>query len=406
MTRPAVVLACHTTGLSVIRGLGIAGVPILALSYDPMDMGNASRYLKEKGSVSHPERSEAAFLEELLWYAERWGGSVLFPTDDATLAVVSKNKDMLKKRYLVACPEWEITEKFIDKRLTYSLAEGLGIPVPKTLVPRHREEVEEFARSVDYPCLVKPAHSHRYFEAFRKKLEMVADSGELLAAYDEASRVDAEVMIQEYIPGGDSSGVNYNSYVLDGHSLVEFTAEKVRLSPPRFGVPRVVVSKKIGPLAEHSQRLLRAMGFYGFACTEYKKDARDGVYKLMEVNGRHNRSALLAIHCGINFPLIEYDHLVKGDLPRPRDYPEGVYWIDEFRDIGHSLAYFRKEKYGLFNYLRPYLANHVFAVFSWMDPKPFLKRVSDLPRSVFHKSAPAFKGGLAPTKEGGTIRAK
>ena len=406
MTRPAVVLACHTTGLSVIRGLGIAGVPILALSYDPMDMGNASRYLKEKGSVSHPERSEAEFLDELLRYGETWGGSVLIPTDDATLTVVSRNKKLLTKHYLVACPEWEITEQFIDKRLTYSLAEELGIPVPKTLVPRHREEVEEFACSVDYPCLVKPAHSHRYFEAFRKKLEMVANSEELLGAYEEASRVNAVVMIQEYIPGGDSSGVNYNSYVWDGQPLVEFTAEKVRLSPPRFGVPRVVVSKNIGPLAEDSQRLLRAMGFYGFACTEFKKDARDGVYKLMEVNGRHNRSALLAIHCGINFPLIEYDHLVKGELPRPRDYPEGVYWIDEFRDIGHSLVYFRKEKYGLLNYMRPYLSDHVFAVFSWVDPKPFLKRVCDLIRSIWMKSAPVFKGSLAPTKEGGTIRAK
>lgn len=375
---PAVVLACHTIGLSVIRALGSAGVPVHALTYDDMDMGHASKYVSAWRNIHHPERFEEAFLDEILEYGEKCGGAILIPSDDATLTVVSRHRKELKRRYVVACPEWEIVERFVDKRLTYALAEKIGIPCPRTHIPQSRETLSEFARSVGYPCIVKPVHSHRYFELFRKKLVIAESHEEMVEAYREASNAGLDVVIQEYIPGDDCNGVNYNSYVWGGRPYVEFTAEKVRLSPPRWGVPRVVVSKKVDEILENGRSIVAAMGFQGFACTEFKKDARDGVYKLMEVNGRHNRSGMLAVHCGINFPMIEYNHLLNGELPGRQRYPEGIYWIDEFRDIGHSILYLRKERYGVRNYLRPYLSEHVFAVFAWNDPKPFLKRLFDI----------------------------
>jgi len=383
---PAVVLACHTIGLSVIRALGSAGVPVHALTYDRMDMGHVSKYVKHKKFIPHPERFEDAFIDEVLDYRKISGGGILIPSDDATLSVVSRYKSALCGSYVVACPEWKIVERYIDKRITYELADKLGIPAPKTLVPRNLESLKEFARTVDYPCIVKPVLSHRYFELFRKKLVIAENFDEMNAAFLEAFDAGLDVMIQEYIPGDDCNGVNYNSYTWDGQPLVEFTAEKVRLSPPRYGVPRVVVSKKIDTVLENGRRILAEMGYNGFACTEFKKDARNGVYKLMEVNGRHNRSGLLAVYCGINFPMIEYNHLLKGELPGTdhyRRYKEGIFWIDEYRDIGHSIMYCRKERYGLRGYLRPYLAEHVYAVFEWGDPMPFLKRFGDLLGKVF-----------------------
>ena len=405
--KPAVVLACHTTGLFVIRALGSAGVPVHALTYDDMDMGHVSKYVLAKKNIHHPERFEEVFLDELLHYGERCGGGILIPTDDATLTVVSRHREELHRWYVVACPEWTIVEQFVDKRLTYALAEKIGIPGPKTHVPQSRETLSEFARSVGYPCIVKPVLSHRYFELFRKKLVIAENYDEMVQAYGEASNAGLDVMIQEYIPGEDCNGVNYNSYTWDGNPYVEFTAEKVRLSPPRWGVPRVVVSKKVDEIMENGRRIVAEMGFQGFACTEFKKDTRDGVYKLMEVNGRHNRSGMLAFHCGINFPMIEYNHLLKSELPSLQRYPEGIFWIDEFRDIGHSIRYFRRERYGLWSYLRPYLSNHVFAVFAWKDPKPFLKRFSDLLKCVFFPWR-RIRGlfGRQERKRGGVIHEK
>ena len=58
-----------------------------------------------------------------------------------------------------------------------------------------------------------------------------------------------------------------------------------------------------------------------------KKDARDGTYKLIEVNGRHNLSSELSVRCGVNFPAIQHDHLVHGRLCSPERVQTGVYWI-------------------------------------------------------------------------------
>ncbi|MCP4646204.1 MAG: hypothetical protein GY852_00525, partial [bacterium] len=201
---------------------------------------------------------------------------------------------------------------------------------------------------------------------------------ELAASSSEAMEAGIEVMVQELIPGDDTCGVNYNSYFWEGEPVLEVTAEKVRLSPAGFGVPCVVVSKEIPEIMEPGRKLLRAAGFYGFSCTEFKKDPRDGVYKIMEVNGRQNRSSLLSVHCGVNFPWVMYEHLANGGFPRVAEYQSGIYWIDEFRDMFSSGGRVFRDGYSVIDFCRPYYNAHVFSVFDWYDLKPFLKRILDV----------------------------
>jgi predicted ATP-grasp superfamily ATP-dependent carboligase len=376
--KPAIVLSTHNTGLGIIRALGGNAVPIVAIYYQKRDMGYVSKYVKEKVLAPHPEDSEKQFIDLLVDRANCYGDGILIPADDATLVVVSKNKALLSNYYIVACPEWTIAQRFIDKKYTYKLAESIGIPVPKTIVPQNKRDVEEYAKSATYPCLVKPCQSHRYFEVFRRKMLKVENAGQLMSAYKQAAEAGMDVLLQEYIPGEDSAGVNYNSYYWNNEPLVEFTAQKVRLSPPEFGVPGVLVSKHIPELFSPGRKILQALGYNGYSCTEFKKDARDGVYKLMEVNGRHNRSLLLSVKCGINFPLIEYKHRVLGEIPSTINYKKGIYWIDLTKDLVASIQYRKMSRFSLVQYMKPYLKPHIFAVLSIKDPMPFIKRCIDI----------------------------
>ncbi len=381
---PVIVLGSHVMGLAVIRALGCMGIPIIVLVYDqPEEMGYVSKYVTEIITVPHPEKSEDLFIELLLKLASRLRGSLLIPTSDETLCAVSRHKALLATAYTIACTEWDITEQFIDKKLTYDLAERIGVPVPKTIVPHSVDDVEIYSQTIEYPCLVKPCQSHNYFEKFRKKMVLAENYRQLLQAYQEATEAGLETMLQEFIPGDDTQGVNYNSYFWNGEPIVEFTASKVRNAPPELGSPRVIVSKRISAVYEPGRKILQAMKFYGFSCTEFKKDIRDGTYKLMEVNGRHNRSGLLALRCGINFPLIQYKHLVDGELPQPCDYQTGIYWMDFFRDIGYSLRFMRQERYTLAQYLMPYRNPHIDSIYDRQDPRPFIRRGINLLRKIF-----------------------
>ena len=379
---PVVVVGLHTVGLGVARALTELKVPIFGVYYDSKDMGTRSNCLTEKFFAPHPEREEAEFISYLLNLAAKVGPSLLIPASDASLVAISRHKHELAANYLVACVEWEIVERFIAKEHTYALAEAAGVPTPRTVLPHSLAEVEAYSREIEFPCLVKPSQSHRFFEVFRTKMFRVENQAELMAAYQRAANAGLEVMLQELIPGEASCGANYNSYWAGNQPLVEFTARKIRNAPPDFGSPCVVSSAPVPEILEPGRKILNALHFDGYACTEFKQDPRDGVYKLIEVNGRHNLSTLLAVRSGVNFPVIHYRHLVLGEIPHPATYREDIYWIDLTRDLFYNLFRTRSDE----GFFAPYWRKHVFAILDFKDPQPFLKRCAELAKSALQKN--------------------
>jgi len=358
------------------------GVPVIAVCYDKQDMGYVSRYVKETIFAPATDKLEDQFVDVLVKAADRFGGGMLIPANDATLVAVSRHKSLLEHYYTVACTDWEITEKVIDKKYTYALADAIGVPAPKRVVPQSVEDVKLFAQTAQYPCLVKPTQVHLYYALFREKMAKVHDFDHMLAAYQRAADAGLEVMLQEWIPGDDAHGVSYHSYFWNREALLEFTAAGLRKAPPEIGSPRLMLSMDIPEVIEPGRKILQALGYYGFSCTEFKQDSRDGVYKLMEINGRHSMAESLDRRCGINFPWLEYKHLMQGELPSPTSFETGVYWIHLTTDVAYSLKYRKQERYSLKQYIEPYLRRHTFAILDLRDPRPFFQRGLDAIRRV------------------------
>ena len=380
---PAIVLGCHKLGLGVIRALGQMKIPIVAVYYNKMDMGYVSKFVIADYRFCDPDQDEAGFVSSLVDLASKWEGGVVIPSDDATLIPASRHKKLLERHFKVAACQWRTTETCIRKKHTYALAQRIGVPCPRTLIPKTSGEAIDFAEMVGLPCVLKPSVGHRFFDIFRKKMVFIEDIEQLKNAYRRAEEAGTEMMVQEFIPGDDASGANYNSYFIDGAPEVEITAQKVRLSPPQLGFPRVVVSRHIPELLAPGRTMLQALGYSGFSCTEFKKDARDGIYKLMEINPRQNLSTMLSVKCGINFPYLTYMHTLNGELPeRSFSSAEGIYWIDIGKDIIESIRSAGIERYSLATYLRPYLRPHVFTVPSAGDMSPFFKRSCDIVKAA------------------------
>jgi D-aspartate ligase len=382
---PAIVLGGYVAGLGVIRGLGAMGVPTVAVWSFKHEVARLSSHARISVEAPHPERAEEDYIGLLVGLAERMEGGLLVPTSDATLGVVARHKELLERHYEVACVDWETANRFLDKGHTYQLARRLGIEIPGTIEFGSAEEMEAAGPGLAYPCVVKPRHSHRYFERFGSKMAIARTHDELSRAWNEANGLGLEVVVQEFVPGDDDQGVNYNAYVCEGCPAVEFTARKLRLSPPQIGFPRVVVSAEVPEVIEPGRRLLSGMGFHGFANVEFKKDARDGAYKLMEVNGRLNNSGLLSVRAGINFPWIIYRHLVQGELP-PSGLAQrnGIYWISLPSDPVRSVSEFSSRRLTLRHYLRPYLRPHVFDILDRRDLRPLLAKLAMTLRGRLH----------------------
>lgn len=375
---PAIILSAQTMALGVVRALGQHGVPLVVVHYNSCDIAQRSRYATQALLAPDPQQYEEGFVAKIMELVPKWAGGVIMPVSDETLLVTARHKERLSRHFRVACPDYATACQVVDKRMTYPIAATQGVKIPHTLIPRSISDLQGFCDEALFPCLLKPAQSHLFHACFGTKMFFVETAAQLLDGYNRAAKAGLEVMIQEYIPGGDKEGANYNCYAVGGKTLVEFTADHVRNAPPSFGSPRVVRSRQIDELLEPGRRLIQALDYSGYACIEFKRDTRDSEYKLMEINGRHNLSTALAVNCGINFPLLEYRHQAYGELPQAQIFKSGVYWIDLARDIAYSLKHHRDERYALRDYLKPYREAHVWAICSGRDPLPMVQRVGHL----------------------------
>jgi len=371
----AIVIFTHVVGLGVIRALGKMNVPIIALYYSDCEMGQFSKYIKERIKVPDPRISEIDFINKLKELSSIFSGSLLIPTDDYTVIVLSKNKKKLEQLYVVGVMDWQITRKIIYKHEIYEFGSSIGVACPKTILPKSVDDLKIELKNVSYPCLIKPCEGHIFFDQFGEQMFKIQTEDELLNKFNQVQKLGINIMIQEIIPGDDGQGVNYNSYFIDGKPVAEFTAKKVRIEPPFFGSPRVLVSKDIPEIIEPGRKLLHNLKYEGFSCMEFKKDTRDNKYKLMEINTRNNLTTSLAVKCGMNFPWIMYRHLLYGEVKQYSNFKNNIYWIDISHDVMRFFVSRKEEGYNLTGYLKPYFSNKVFAIFNFLDPLPFLKRL-------------------------------
>lgn len=370
-----IILGGRIMGLTAIRSLAKHNIKTILLYHDKKDYATVSKYVVKSFYSPHPETEEMEFLQFLSGLSLKFKGAVIFPTDDEYLITLAKHKEKLSKYFVVACNDLDVISKLINKSYIYEIAAKSGIPTPRNLVTNNIDEAKEFAIEIGFPCLVKPSQSHIYVKTFGKKMAKVFNFELLEKEFREANSQNLEVMIQEFIPGNDCDNYSFWGFKYEDSFYAEATAQKVRNDPPGTGSPRVQVTKNISEIIPLSRKILSELGYQGYANVEFKKDTRSNEYKFMEINPRINRCMLQAIAGGIDYPWIIYNQLVNGLLPENLICKENIYWIDLAKDIIRNFQYRKIEKYKLKEYLTPYLNEHVFAVLSLSDIKPFIKRI-------------------------------
>lgn len=374
ISNKAIILGGRIMGLTAIRSLAKHNVETILLYHDDKDYATVSKYLNVSFQSPHPEKNELEFIQYLVNLSSKYSGAVIFPTDDEYLITIAKHKKLLSEHFIIATNDLEIISKLVNKSYVYEISSKAGIPTPKNLVTSNNNDAYNFAKEIGFPCLVKPSQSHIYVKAFGKKMAKVFDFQALEKELDEAASLNLEVMIQEFIPGNDCDNYSYWGFRYKDSFYAEATAQKVRNDPPGTGSPRVQVTKNIPELIPLSRKILNELNYQGYANVEYKKDTRTNEYKFMEINPRINRCMQQAIAGGIDYPWLIFNQLKNDVLPTNLNCKEGIYWIDLAKDMIRNFQFRNIEKYNLKEYLYPYFHKHVFAVLSFSDIKPFIKR--------------------------------
>jgi predicted ATP-grasp superfamily ATP-dependent carboligase len=127
-------------------------------------------------------------------------------------------------------------------------------------------------------------------------------------------------------------------------------------------------------IASLSRRLLRAYEYRGFVGVEFKQDARDGRFRLMEINPRTVSGNQLAIAAGVDFPWIGYECLANSE-PRPRAaerFRVGVAYVNEEWDLKAFLRLKQAGELTLLRWLGDLFRSDAKALAAIDDPLPVL----------------------------------
>ncbi len=127
-----------------------------------------------------------------------------------------------------------------------------------------------------------------------------------------------------------------------------------------------------------AEKFLGLIGFYGIGEVEFMHDARDGQYKLIEMNPRVWGWHYLAVAAGVNLPYLLYQDMVGEKIEVP-PLPETMKWVRLTTDIPTVFMEIMKGKMKIGEYVESMRGKKEDAVFSIRDPLPFVVEMALLP---------------------------
>ncbi len=375
----AAVLGGDYQGLGIVRSLGRLGIPIWVID-DEISISRFSRYSTFTDRVTDlrdPSKTAGILID----VAKRRGlkGWVLFPTRDENVAAISRAKDELSEYFRIPTPAWSAIEYLWDKRKTYRLAAELGIPAPRTWTPETEEELEEIYPHL--PVALKPAIKEHFIYATGDKAWRADTPEELRKLFARGSQIvpKGELMIQDLIPGSGTSQFAYCCFFKDGKAVGSLMAQRQRQHPPEFGRSSTYVETVEVPEIEcYSQRFLKAINYYGLVEVEYKRDERDGQYRILDVNGRTWGYHTIGRAAGVDFPALLFDDQLGRSGQTYRGKPD-VHWIRVLTDFPTSIGEIFRGNLPLGAFLRTVREADEEAVYTWDDPVPGCAEIALIP---------------------------
>jgi D-aspartate ligase len=386
---PAVLLGGENIAVSAARSLSAEGARVYALG-DPTDPVRASRHCHEWVDVGAKKGVADRYLEWLSTSGPR-AGAVL-PCDDDSLEMIARNRARLVEwGYSPIEANDETLLAMLDKDRTYELSRKAGVPTPRTATVRTREEASRAADEFMYPCALKPLSSHEFAKHFGilKKVLLADDRDELMAAFDETLEHGIDMLVTEIIPGADDQYFSYYSYLDDrGEPLYHFCKRKLRQWPVHFGLTTYHETIWDPRVAELGLKFFQGVGLRGVGNVEFKRDPRDGEYKIIECNHRFTAASDLVRHSGIDMPLLAYRRALGLPYEPIRGYRVGVRMWHPIEDVRSLQGYMAEGSLSVGAWLRSLWHRQHFPLLSRDDPGPSLASLSVKARRLERKLAP------------------
>jgi predicted ATP-grasp superfamily ATP-dependent carboligase len=384
---PVVVLG----GLNVTRACGLAGLPVIVAAAEPESPAFLSRYCTGAALLPPLDQPDAVG-EKLVRLGERVAGGLgrkvpLFYGNDDYLNVMLQNRARLSQHFRFLVNEPEVAAALIDKERFDAFTRARSLPVPRML---HWDE----AAACEGPVLAKPKVKIAYEQtAVYLRLfggagkARVFASGRELAANPLAFALRGELVLQEYVPGGDREIWSFHGFADERSRVMAwFTGRKIRTWPALTGQSSFLELAHHDGLAALGHQIVAQAPLKGVFKIDFKRDPRSGRFYMLEVNARFNLWHYLAAANGMSVPRVAYDYLLEGRRPpTPPRFGTAVRWLSFKHDRRAYRELAARGELGFWRWAASLaFSRKVHELFAWTDPLPWaghwMRRLRRLPR--------------------------
>ncbi|MBS0241568.1 MAG: hypothetical protein JSS20_05275 [Proteobacteria bacterium] len=375
-TWPVMLIGSGLGTLGAVRLLHRRG--LRTLCFGPPGIESRSRYYERAPGL--PSAGEP--MPDLARYLASGAidHAVLIPCTDAGVNAIAILPVELRSRFPASVPEPEFLAQLTDKGPFADLLERLDIPRPTTRTITRLEQLSELPDSAFTNAFLKPRDSQKFHAQFGLKGMRAASRDEAMAKLQAPLAAGLGMVLQEYVQGPASNHYLIDGFVdRNGRITTMFGRHRLRMFPLDFGNSSYMVSvplESIQPAADALAKIVTSGGYRGIFSGEFKRDERDGQYKLLEINTRVWWFVEYAGRCGVDLCEMSYQDALGLDVAPVTSYPIGAAMVHPYFDYFAVKALAAEGKLGLIEgYASWFRAQQPH--FNWLDPMPAIVDVME-----------------------------
>ena len=375
---PVIVLAGGVTALGVLRAFGRGGVPVFVHpgTRDPIRYSRWYRpLLKETDGGADEASAGSPSLEVLVEVLARSGlrhGFLCACTDDWNRAV-AHYAETAAPRFVSVVPAPRVLDRLQDKSGLATLLQELDVPMPKTRLVRDRRDLADLPQSSETFYFLKPTDSQRFLAHFGTKGIRVPTAAQARERLEEILGAGLSVVLQEYIPGPFTEHYFVDGYVdRGGRTKALFARRRLRIYPPDFGNSTAMVSVPLDDVSQavdSVERVLHAVDYHGIFSAEFKRDARDARFKLLEINTRPWWFIDFMVRCGVDVCRMAYEDAQGLNVEPVMRYRIGATCIYPYYDFVAAQSLIQSGQLSRWRWIAELLPA-LQPVGCWDDPRP------------------------------------
>ena len=357
------ILDTGTQGYITVRSLKKAGHFVCLLYKSKHNYADDSKYVDVKVQTYAPYDNK--YLETVKRIIQEQKIDAVIPMSDFSSQFLSRNMYVLNPIVKYVLPEIDVFERGYDKNSLMALCAKNGYPHPQTI--NDVTSLEELdLDALKYPLLIKPNHT-----CGGRGMTLVRNSEELKAKFESVYQQYGDCHLQEYIPQGGAQ-VEVQLYINKQQELVDSSViYKYRWYPENGGSSCCATSVKNDEIVDICYRLLKDIGWVGFADFDTIENPRTGELLIMELNPRVPACVKAVVVSGIDWPNIILNEYI-GHPQKKAEVKQGVL----LKHLGFETLWFFYSKNRFKtqpSLLKVFGKNIYYQDLDWSDPMPFIK---------------------------------